>query len=254
MPFAERDDSSWERDVKRTLLVGDPNSGKSFSLRTWPGPQEVLAYPGEKGSSSIASVSDDGKPVRVVRYAADGDIADWAAVVKEMKEATRSALEAKPRTFAGDGLHKLYQCFLHEATFGASSRGNDFDPKLYGVATTRFGQYLDLVMRSPVEHIVFTVWGALEKDDPDERGATPSRHIFPDLPGQAAKRVMGEFSLVLYANKDASGKYIWQTKPMGKVWGAGSKLPPSISARIPLTVEQDWGKLSKLIFDGAAGK
>jgi hypothetical protein len=220
-------------------------------LSTWPAIRAILSFPGEKGTASIPS--DEGTKAFVWENSEEPDKIDHRAVIKEVQQVTKDILSGKHgtcHTFAGDGLHKLYQCFLAEATFGASARGETFDAKLYGNAGTRFFQYLDFVLRSNVENVVFTVWDGHEKDDPDEKGATPSRHIWPELPGQAAKRVMGEFSLVLHATKDSAGKYVWLTQPQGKVWGAGIKLPIEIAKSIPPSVPQDWAALEVLIFGG----
>lgn len=246
-----QDNSAWARRARRVLLNGPPNSRKTSSLATWPGPLLVLSYPGEKGTSSIPRLTVDGQAVKA--FAFDGEVVEqpnWAQIIKDTKALTMEALSGKHgpiKTFAGDGLHKLYGAFLAEATFGASTRGENFDAKLYGNAGTRFFQYIDLVMRSTIENIVFTCWDGHEKDDPDEKGTNPSRHIFPELPGQAAKKIMGEFSIVLYANRDPTGKYVWQTQPLGKVWGAGAKVPIEVAKALPATLEQDWRVLEKAL-------
>lgn len=249
MPFVQHDKQEWERRARRTLLVGSPNTRKTSSLATWPGPRLIVSYPGEKGTASIPR--DEGTKALV--WNQEDALADtnWKNVWNEVLAASKDAIGGKHgpiKTFAGDGLHKLYQTALAHATFGASARAESFDAKLYGNATTMFFQYLDFVMRSPIENVVFTVWDGHEKDDPDEKGPSPSRHIWPELPGQAAKRIMGEFSLVLYATKEPTGKYVWYTQPQGKVWGAGAKLPVEIAKRLPVSLEQDWGKLEQVIF------
>lgn len=246
------DHSAWSRRARRVLINGPPNSRKTSSLATWPGELIIQSYPGEKGTSSIPTTTVDGKLVKAFVFDQPEVAAEmnWATVVKETKQLAIDIVGGKHGpvvTYAGDGLHKLYACFLHEATFGASAKGQDFDAKLYGAASQRFFGFIDLLMRSPVPNVVFTCWDGHEKDDPDERGTAPSRHIFPELPGQAAKRVMGEFSVVVYANRDATGKYCWQTQPAGKVWGAGVKMPLEIAKTLPITLEQDWRLLEKAL-------
>ncbi|KKL49699.1 hypothetical protein LCGC14_2312940, partial [marine sediment metagenome] len=73
-------------------------------------------------------------------------------------------------------------------------------------------------------------------------------HILPDFPGKLAKRMMGEFAIVLYAtltNPDPMGKQkaLWQLRPGGKVWGAGIKMPAAVRDNIPASIEQDWAEL-----------
>ena len=243
-------DDGWRRAVTRCLLSGPPNSGKTTSLRTWPG-VVIQSYPGEKGVASIPY--SDGVRAFVGSLPPPGEPVNYAGVIAETERLTTEILTGKHSevtTFAGDGLHKLHELYLAEATAGASMEGREFDPRLYGSAHKRFFRYLDMVLRSPVPYIVFTVWDGHEKDDPDERGATPSRHIYPELPGLAAKRMMGEFSLVLYSTRQGTGpatKFIWQTQPFGKVWGAGAKLPIEVARRLPVTVEQDWRVVERII-------
>ena len=245
-----QDNSAWARRARRILINGPPNSRKTSSLATWPGPLFVQSYPGEKGTASIPKTTVDGLPVKAFAFESPEAEVNWSQVVKDTKALTIEILSGKlgeVKTFAGDGLHKLYFMFLAEATFGASARGENFDAKLYGNAGTRFFQYVDLVMRSNVENVVFTCWDGHEKDDPDEKGTSPSRHIFPELPGQASKKIMGEFSISLYATKDPAGKFVWQTQPSGKVWGAGVKLPVEVAKTLPLFIEQDWRVLEKAL-------
>ena len=257
MPYLVQSNSPdvWAKRARRVLIVGSPNSGKTTSLTTWPKPIAIQSYPGEKGTTSIPNgegiqsfVWDHPDPEKGV---------DWAGVVRETRQLTVELLAGKHgtiQTFAGDGLHKLHSVFLAEVCGGANMRGEDFEPRLYGPAHTKFFQYIDLVTRSNVPNVVFTVWDGHEKDDPDERGSSPSRHVFPELPGPTApKRMMGEFAVGLYATREGSGpatQFMWLTQPTGKVWGAGLKMPAEIAKRVPLKVKQDWTVLEKILIPG----
>lgn len=237
------DKTAWERAARRILLTGPPNSGKSTSFRTFPRPQVVQVYPGEKGGTSI----ETGEGVKVYKWSAP-EVVSWTEVVAETKRLTvdilQRAKKGEVKTFCGDGLHKLYACFLHAATSGASAKGEEFDAKIYSSVHAQFFQYVDMVLRNDhLEYAVFSVWDGKEADDSDAKGKDITRHIFPDLPGQAAKRIMGEFSVVLYHIIEGAGptaRYLWQTKPFGKVWGAGCKMPLAISKALPINVPQDW--------------
>jgi hypothetical protein len=168
-------------------------------------------------------------------------------------------------TFAGDGLHKLYEHFFQQElqnlvlVFENSAKyqgmtkeqiEEDLTGKAYGNAHREFVHYLNKVSVSKVPNVVMTIWDGDEKDDPNNRKS--ASHVFPDLPGKMAKRIMGEFSVVLFSEvslPDPQGKRrgTWQLRPGGKVWGAGVKVPPDIAKRLPEKIEQDWSKLHPLL-------
>lgn len=254
MPFIEQhaDPAAWARRARRVLVNGPPNTWKTSSLATWPGPLVVVSYPGEKGTTSIPVATRDGHPVTAYVWDGGGDgVLNWTGVLAEVQKITFEALKSgKYATFAGDGLHKLYDIFLNAVTSGAKSKGEDFDPKKYGAASSLFLSYIDRVMASDVGHVVMTAWTELEKDDPDEKGREISRHYLPRLPGKLAMDIMGEFSVVLYAIREGAGpatRFSWQTAPIGRVWGAGAKVPSEIAARLPIKVPQDWAALEKVL-------
>lgn len=257
MPFIEATPDEWRKRVSRVVVSGSPNSRKTTSLASWPGRVAVMSYPGEKGYAATPTENFEKTPIKSWLYTVE-EAADtkWAEVVKDIKAHTMAIINGKHGeydVFAGDGLHKLYACFLAEATFGASARGESFEAKLYGNAHARFFEYVDMVFRSRIPHAVFTVWDGAEKDDPEDKSLNAPKHIFPDLPGAAARKIMGEASIVVHATKNAKGEYVWLTQPNQKVWGAGMKLPPAVAAKIPQEVPQDYARLFKLITE-AAGK
>jgi hypothetical protein len=239
--------ATWERARRRVLISGSPNSGKTSSLATFPRPIAVMFFPGEKGQTSlevgadvkawVPEPSDPEKPQ------------NWAAMVQSVERATNEILAGKHgqfQTFAGDGLHKLYTLYLAEATAGASMRGEEFDAKMYGSASKKFFTYLDRVLRSSMPYVVLTVWDGREKDDPSNKSKDAPSHIFPELPGKAAKDIMGEVSVAVYATK-VGPSFKWQTRPQGSVWGCGVKLPPALAEKIPSFVDQDWSKFEPLL-------
>lgn len=256
MAFIEvkKGDEPWERRAKRVLLTGPPNAGKTTSLltiaRTLNKPIAYLSYPGEAGASSLdISALPEGSRCWVWEDADLSEGADWAKVLREIKVLTAEIISKKHGTFAGffgDGLHKLYGSFLAAQTAGASETGGDFEAKLYSGSHKGFFNYLTRVKQSDFDTVAFTVWDGREKDDPDAKDRDTQNHIFPELPGKAAKLIMGEFSVVLYATVQGVGggaKYQWQTRPMGKVWGCGIKGPVRITEKIDTFIPQDWGRL-----------
>lgn len=252
MPFKQLTADAWQQGLRRSLIVGPPNSRKTTSLFTWPRPIGLISYPGEKGFASIP-VGEPG----VNAFVWEDDVVTKtspSALVKEIETASFELLAGKHgeiTTFAGDGIHKLYSAYLNEATNGAYSNGDDFEPRMYGRAHEAFLHYLNRVMHSKVQYVVFTVWDGREADNPEAGSKSPT-HIFPDLPGKLAKRIMGEFSVVLYAEVSPpvpgqTQKATWQLQPGGKVWGAGVKLPVALAAKLPSKVPQDWKQVEPLL-------
>jgi hypothetical protein len=239
----------WEKLISRVLISGPPNTFKTSSLRTWPKPVHVISYPGEKGYASIPQ--EDGVFGYVWEEGVDSRESPRSVVsrVKELTIEILSGQRGEVKTFVGDGLHKLYEKFLAAVTLGASARGEEFEPRVYGRVHKMFRDYLDMVNQSPVPFVVFTSWSAREKDDPDAKGQDATYHEFPDLPGQMSRWIMGEFSIVLHSEvvysldpkKDATGW--WRVKPGSKVWGAQMKIPLEILRKIPERIPQDWEKL-----------
>ncbi len=109
--------------------------------------------------------------------------------------------------------------------------------RIYNRAREHFRYYIQRVMASPVKYVVFTCWDGKESDT-GEKGST--MHIMPDLPGKAAKEIMGEFSVVVYSTVEwgqrQPGKLapaFWQLLPEGRVWGAAVKAPVEMIPFLP---------------------
>ncbi len=243
------------KKFRRVLLNGPPNSGKTTSLRTWPGPVVGQVYPKEKGASSLPFRTADGQPITAL-IPAEIDVTkpqDWKAVCTEMRKTTIDILVGKHgpvTTFFGDGIHKAYQVFLASVCGGANFTGEEFETKLYAKAHSLFWEYVDLILSSSVPYAVLTCWDGAEQDNKLDQSSEGKKrvHLYPDLPGQAAKKIMGEFSLVLSAGIEGVGgaaRYYWQTQPGGYTWGAGMKLPLEVTQKLklPREVEQNWTKL-----------
>ena len=262
MPFEPLDPNEWKRALRRVGLVGPPNSWKTSSLFTWPRPIHILLFPGEGGGSTIPQLEG----VFPYIWKEEPGMAP-EAVRDQVWNTTMDILAGKRgdiKTFAGDGFHKCYTVF-REARYAELKAAfpNTDEEKLggraYGEAHQLTYRYFRKVCSSAVPYVVFTMWSSKEKDDRDDKNANAPTHIWPDLPGEMAKNVLGELPIVLYAQPGqeiAPGKFregTWQTKPSGKVWGAGCKLPPAIAARIPtIWPNQDWAKFEAHILGTTA--
>ena len=244
---------------RRVLISGPPNSRKTTSLHTWPRPNHIMSYPGEKGHDSI-DLTMEGIHAYIWEFDEVTKVSP-AAVVTEIENTTWKILGGKQygpiTTFSGDGLHKLYGWYYLRARNeleGANIPDDTKDARAYGMAHDDFTLYLTKVNQSKVPYVVFTVWDGKEPDSPELKSKSPT-HIFPDLPGKMAKRIMGEFSVVLYANvglpkgPGQSAPAMWQLQPAGSVWGAGVKIPARLAMGLPQTVPQDWATLEKLLTD-----
>jgi hypothetical protein len=252
----------WKRLFSRALVSGPPNSWKTTSLKTWPRPTHVLFFPGEKGASSLDHAPD------LHGYTFEVDPATPMSarkVVKLVQTTTVEILSGKHgpiQTFAGDGLHKLYG-IIHQANLDElistypSSDEDKLRGRAFGLAHEEFTSYLTLVCNSAVPRVVFTIWDGSTKDNAKDKSQDASSHIWPDLPGEMAKKIIGEVGAALYAvpgREVAPGKFspgTWQTRRSGAVWGVGIKAPLSVVSRIPTAIPQDWTALEHMAFTEA---
>ena len=255
MAFKKVDPDGWKRLLTRILITGDPNSRKTTSLATFPRPLHALIVPGEKGAAALPQ--EEG----ITGYAweqEDSVKLSPAGIVKAVNVLVAEIVGGKHgpvQTLAIDGFHKMYTWMLADITGGLSLTGDEFEPRLYGRAHEEAMHFLTTINLSSVPYAVFTCWAGKEADNP-ELGSKGGSHVFPDLPGKMAKRIMGEFGVVLYAEVGQApgpGKEppaTWQLQPEGKVWGAGVKCPPAIARTLPKRVPQDWTKLEALLIKG----
>lgn len=249
-------------DYQCIWITGPPNSGKSTSLCTLPRPLGIISLPGEKGHASLPYGDgittlvwqDDGAPIQA------RNTLYYMRIWREVEQATLDLINGKHGPLAAiavDGMHKLYAIGLAIASDGESAkvqsafkpneRGGlegDFDPRCYGKSHTLIWEYTNLVASSKVPWRVMTSWAEMEKDDPDDQSKNASKHLLPDLPGKAARKVLGEVGIVLHALVDAKGGHVWQTKPGGKVAGAGIKGQRDVVAKVPVFIPQDFAVLA----------
>ena len=245
-------------DYKCIWLEGPPNTGKTTSLRTLDKPMGVLSAPGEKGHSSIPY--GDGVMAKVWEEdptpSKDRNTLYYMKMWREVEAATVEIIQSKPNAIVIDGVHKLYQVGLAIATDGESEKlqtafkevttstgtrlEGEFDPRCYGKAHRLIWEYVNMVASCGVPWRIFTSWSEMEKDDPSDNSKNAPSHILPDLPGKAARRVLGEVSITLHSVISPKNEYMWQTKPGGKVYGAGIKGNAEMVAKVPVFIPQDF--------------
>ncbi len=257
-----------EPDYRCIWVEGPPNTGKTTSLKTLPRPMGIISCPGEKGHTSIpygegvtAFVwEDDGTPLKERNTLYYMKI--WRAVDEKIVDfitGKHGALQA----IVLDGMHKDYQIALAIATDGESEKlqsafkevstdkgtrlEGEFDPRCYGKSHRLIWERVNLVASSKVPWRIFTSWSEMEKDDPDDTSKSAPKHVLPDLPGKAARRVLGEVSITLHSAISPKNEYVWQTKPGGKVYGAGIKGNADLVAKVPMFIPQDFSVLEKYL-------
>lgn len=235
---------------RRMLISGEPNTRKTSALLTLPKPLAILSFPGEKGYDTIPQNDPDILPF-IWELPEDGKGVDSNLIVKQVIDASVDLITGKHgkiNAFAGDGLHKLIEYMLDAVTDGSYMLGEEFEAKLYVRAYNMFTDYLSRTMHSMIPVVAFTTWAEPEKDRAKKKGENDSdipSHIYPALPGKLAKKIIGEFSVVVHQTlkapkpgEDPIG--VWQTRPKGDVWGCGLKGPVEIVRRIPDFIQADY--------------
>ena len=242
--------------TRRMLLMGPPNGGKTtIFCEQWPQPAAIVSVPGEKGHDSIPK----GMP-GLTPYIWRNDPTTKQSSYAIIQEVERTVMDicagkrGEVTSLCIDGIHKYYDYILDFVTGGlffsaqASGKldkeGNEewFNPVLYARAHERFKWFITSVNETSVPYILWTCWDGREPDIPGVK-RSPS-HIYPDLPGKMAKRVVGEFAVTLFQRMDLAltlpgkrAKVTWQLIPEGDVWGAAIKAPVDVTTKLPKTID-----------------
>lgn len=237
---------------RRLLIAGGPNKRKTTAALTAPKPIGILSYPGEKGYDTIPTDNPDIIPL----VWQNPEKLDSHQIVREITQASIDMIAGKYgkiNTFVGDGLHKFYEYILDDVTDGSWFGGLEFEPKLYAMAHRVFIDYLSRTMHNPLPVVIFTTWDGSEPDRQPKAGEKardiPS-HTWPDLPGKMAKKIIGEFSVVVHSSlrSPKPGEPVeayWQTRPSGEVEGCGVKGPAETVKKLPLYIKADYQEFER---------
>ena len=255
--------------VNRMLAQGPPNSGKTSAFcHTWPRPAAILVAPGERGDAAIPRGESDLTPFI---WTEDNPLERMAssAVVTAVETLTYEILGGKHgqfRSFCFDGWHKYYGYVLDwisgGSLFKGQNIGNPDDPyssaRIYNRARESTRHFAQQINASPIENILFTCWDGREPDKASQ-GFKSTQHIFPNLPGAAAKEFMGEFGLVVYTEINWGGRQpkslapaTFQLLPEGEVWGCCVKAPLEMIKHLPVRCGQSYPVLDKVLADAWA--
>ena len=263
---------------RRLLIAGTLGVGKTTALvemlrsvrKTQPtATMAYLSYPGEKGHDSVP-LDEPGLISRIWTEDATAK-RDSLKLVNEVERETYELLAQKPTIWAGDGFHKFFTYLLDAVTGGAIFTGDEFEPRLYGRAYARAGEYLSRVMHSLVPIVAFTAWTRERPVRSKRPGETADAYkavaqkVYPDLPPQLARTIVGEFSVAVVQTvrtapvQDPEKLYapsllvktpqktkirVWQTRAYGDVEGVGIKCPKEQSERIPTYIPASYEALA----------
>ena len=266
---------------RRILITGETGSGKSNALRTFPGPKLVLVFPGEKGQDTLlkadGSPLDDDTTVRV--WQNEGEKPPLSTqVIEDVRKETIAALKTPGLvTFAGDGLHKLYEYVMDAKSGGEYFAGSPFkteskmdtqvvDPRVSMQAEHWLTDYLSLICLSKVPYVVVTMWDkdagvrkAKTVDGKKEKWQDIPTFKMPALYSGASRKVLGEFGYQMHASVQwkrvevAPGKFErqrlfrWQTAPDDEVGACGVKIDSKVANTIPKFISADWRELAKYV-------
>jgi hypothetical protein len=223
-----------------------------------------VSLPGEKGWETVPlkdttpEITPAGGIYQLLWEEADVERTSPHALLKLIDQGVKDAVAAALKnwkdsrrwTLVLEGLHKLYG-WHYKARFLDLQAGSGYqkDPdddkisgRAYAMAHDSYQGWLHEIMSLPIPYVLGTIWEGKTKDDPGNTAKNAPTHIFPDLPGEMAKRIVGEFTIVLYSEvsmPDPRGRQRgkWTVKPQGKIWGVGVHLPPEIAAKVPATIE-----------------
>ena len=256
--------------VHRMLIQGPPNSGKTHSVcATWPRPLHIVVAPGEVGDATIPRGVEGIYPYvweeqqTGIKTSSQDTLAQVETLMWEIIGGKYGPVES----LCFDGFHKHYGYILDwisgGALFKGEALGSSEDPyasaRMYNRAREYARYFVQRVNRSLIPNVVWICWDGREADDPT-KGFKSQSHVFPGLPGQAAKEFMGEFSLtvharILWAQRQPKGlaPAKWQLLPEGDVWGAVVKAPAAVIAELPVYCDQSY-KVLKQVLEAAYAK
>lgn len=265
---------------RRILITGETGSGKTHSLRSFPGPKYIMMFPGEKGQDTLLNA--EGVPLdadTTVRVWESGDKAMSSSEVIEQvrKETIASKQMAGLQTWCGDGYHKLYEYVIDALCGGEYFAGSRFqtetrdnmqvvDPRVTAQAEHWMADYISLVSLSKIPYVVFTGWdkdagvrrAKIQPDGKKEKWTDIPTFKMPALYSAASRKILGEFGICVHASaqsvrREVKGKferireYRWQTQADDEVGACAIKGDAQVTQRVPKFVPADWRELAKYL-------
>lgn len=266
---------------RRILITGETGSGKTHSLRSFPGPKFVLLFPGEKGQDTL--LGSDGSPLdadTTVRVFEMGDKPITSTeVIEQVRKETIAARKIDGLvTFCGDGYHKLYEYVMDALSGGEYFAGSPFktetkmdtqvvDPRVASQAEHWMADYISSISLSKIPYVVLTGWdkdagirrAKMQADGKKEKWTDIPTFKMPALYSQASRKILGEFGICVHASVTSKRKevsagkfervreYRWQTIADDEVGACAIKGDAAKTALIPKFILADWRELAKYV-------
>jgi len=207
-------------DAISTIIVGDPKSGKTYCMKTWPKPMFVFSFDG--GVASLAGEdidyeifvdSDRYRPLAYTNFEKKFD--EIAAAIR--------AGQAPYKTIALDNVTFLARSVLNYIQY--TNRTID-KPVGYDGYRMLLNKLSDTVVKARAlgVHLVLTVESKTDKDE-----VTGEIETVPAIEGSYRDSIVAEFDLALFCKvgrdmKDPrKPRYYWQTAPDHRIKCAGSR-------------------------------
>jgi len=170
----------------RMLIYGEPGIGKTTFLSTLPRPTVVIDFEG--GASTRLYGAEDIYIAEISNF-------------EELREALREIHQLENiRSIAFDGFSVFLQKLLDEIVRNDPKRKGDMPQFKHWNLLTRMAQSIIWNLIRPKQHVVFTAFEKVEKNEKGEITA-----IYPDLPRSVRKYLRG---LV-----DLEGRLTWDISP-----------------------------------------
>lgn len=272
---------------RRVLITGETGSGKTRSLRTFPGPKIILNCPGEFGQDTL--LKGDGSPLdddtKVIVWESDPEKPITStAIVEDFRRMLFRIAQGKEgpcHTLAIDGIHKAYEYMMDAKSGGEYFAGSPFktesrndsqvvDPRVSAQAEHLLADTLSIVHLSRIPIVVVTIWdkgtgirkAKVQGDGTKEKWQDIPQHAMPALYSNASRKILGQFGVCVYASvatkkveKVVNGvkqfvserQWRWQTQPDAEVGACAVKGDDGIVTTIPKFIPADWNELAKYV-------
>lgn len=249
---------------RRLLIVGKSGTRKTTAILTSPKPIAIINYPGELGWDTVP---DNNPNVYKRVWAEDsGKAINAGKVIQAIEtEALQIIASGKYRSLWLEGLHHFVNFCLDDVTDGAFLRGEDFEPRQYGMAYRMVFDHIARMSNTNVPVVGWTCWAENKNERskrPGEKDQDVPKKILPALPGQLPHQIRGRFSVMLYqslhirkdkggvSQKNERGEVIrdalWQTRDTGDILCSGLKGPAAVVEKIPTLIPADYEAFEKV--------